>query len=191
MPNPEKKRKKWDSKSMQLAVKAVKDIKMKYLKASKTYGVPRSTLENYVNNKTKDVDELICTRLGRKHVLGDELEKELVRYCLIMEDRFFVLTVRDIKQLAFQLAVQNNIDHPFTERKGVAGKKWLINFLKRNPSVSLRKLQSMALSRAKGFSRENSNMFYDLLEPELKGFGVKPNKIFNVDETGITVVQSR
>lgn len=187
----EKKRKKWDQKSMEQAVAAVKEKKMGFLKASKTFNVPRSTLENYVNSKQKNVDELINTRLGRKCVLGDDAEKELVQYCKMMEERFYGVTVRDVKQLAFQLAIKNDISHPFAVSKGAAGKKWLRNFLRRNPSLSLRKPQSMALARAKGFSKASVNLFYDLLEPELKRVGMKPNKVYNVDETGITVVQSR
>jgi hypothetical protein len=94
MPNPEKKRKKWNPQVMQLAVNAVKENKMGFLKASKVYGVPRSTLENYGNNKNKDVDKLNSTKLGRKSVLDEELEKEFVYYCRTMEDRFvdFVLS---------------------------------------------------------------------------------------------------
>jgi hypothetical protein len=191
MSNTEKKRKKWDFERMKLAVAAVKEKKMGYLKAAKTFGVPKSTLENYVNDKTKDVDELCNTRMGRKCVLGEDLEKDLVKYCKKMEETFYGVTVRDIKQLAFQLAVKNNVDHPFPLAKGAAGKKWLRNFLKRNPTLSLRKPQSMALARAKGFTQANVKMFYDLLEPELKKVNMKPNKVFNVDETGITVVQSR
>ena len=173
------------------AVNAVKKKKMGYLKASKVYNVPKSTLEDYVKHKTKDINALINTKLGRKCSLGDELEEELVRYCKVMENMYFGLRSSDIRQLAFQIAVRNNIDHPFSLSKGAAGKKWLRNFLKRHPSLSLRTPESVSLARAKGFSKERVNLFFDILKPELEKVNFNPTKVFNVDETGISVVQSR
>lgn len=191
MPNAERKRKKWDAESMKKAVTAVREKKMGFLKASKSFNVPKSTLEDYVKNKEKDVEELCKIPLGRRCVLGAELEEELVLYCQRMEERFFGVTERDLKQLAFQLAVKYNIEHPFPLAKSAAGEKWIRNFLKRHPNLSMRKPQSMALARAKGFSKENVTLFYDLLEPELRKVKMKPHRVYNVDETGITVVQSR
>ena len=123
------KRKKWDPHSMKEAVAAVKEKKMGYLKASKFYNVPRSTLENYVNHKSKSVEDLLSTKLGRKSTLGDQMESELVEYCKLMDQRYFGLKLRDVRQLAFQLAVRNNLDHPFSVSKGVAGKKWFYNLV--------------------------------------------------------------
>lgn len=185
------KRRAWDPKAMVQAVAAIKEKKMGYLKASKTYNVPRSTLENYVKHKSKDVQALLETKLGRKSVLGEDLEKELVKYCKVMEERFFGLKIRDIRQLAFQLAIKNNIEHPFPLSKGAAGKKWLRNFRKRHPTLSIRKPHSVSLSRAKGFTKEKVAAFFDMLLPELNKVGMNPSKVFNVDETGITVVQTR
>lgn len=185
------KRKKWDQDAMVQAVAAVKENNMGFLKASKVYKVPRSTLENYVNHKSKDIESLISTRLGRKCALGENLEKQLLEYCKTMDQRFYGVTVRDIRQLAFQLAVKNNIAHPFALSKGLAGKKWLRNFRKRNPEISLRTPQSMSLARAKGFNKVKVDAFYNMLEPELQKVGMNPAKVFNVDETGISVVHSR
>lgn len=185
------KRRAWDPQAMVQAVAAIKEKKMGYLKASKTYNVPRSTLEDYVKHKTKDIQALLETKLGRKSVLGNDLETQLVKYCEVMEERFFGLKIQDIKQLAFQLAIKNNIEHPFPLSKGAAGKKWLRNFLKRHPTLSVRKPHSVSLSRAKGFTKEKVAAFFDMLLPELIKVGMNPTKVFNVDETGITVVQSR
>lgn len=186
-----KKRRTWDQDAMIQAIAAVKNKKMGFLKASKHFQVPRSTLENYVNHKSKDVEQLLSTKLGRKPALGAEIENELVEYCKIMDQRFYGLTIRDIRQVAFQLAVKNDINHPFGLTTGLAGKKWLYNFLRRHPEISLRSPQSISFARAKGFTKEKVDAFYDMLEPELHKIGMNPAKIFNVDETGITVIQSR
>lgn len=101
-----KKRKSWDAKAMGLAVNAVKSKEMGYLKASKFYRVPRSTVVDYVKSG-KAVDILTVTKLGQEPALSDELENLLVTYCLDMEKRFYGLTASDIRRLAFQLAIRN------------------------------------------------------------------------------------
>ncbi|KAJ8879880.1 hypothetical protein PR048_020500 [Dryococelus australis] len=78
-------REKWESASMLKAVEAVRSKEMVFLKASKTFGVPRSTLENYVNHKTtQDAEMLFSTKLGRKCVLPDEPKSWLAEYYMVI-----------------------------------------------------------------------------------------------------------
>jgi hypothetical protein len=108
------------------------------------FSVPRATLEDYVNNRGKDGEALVTMRMGRNPALPAQIENELVNYCLLMERHFFGLTTIDIKRIAFQLAIRNNLRHPFSTEEGKAGKKWLRNFLGRHPTLSLRKPQPVA-----------------------------------------------
>lgn len=119
------------------------------------------------------------------------IEKELVKYCLIMEEKYFGLRASDIKLLAYQLAIQNNIPHPFSNDTTMAGKKWLKNFLERHPILSFRKPESTSLARVKGFTKEHVESFYNILENELTKVNFNPCKVFNVDETGISIVQHK
>ncbi|KAG8308552.1 hypothetical protein J6590_107024 [Homalodisca vitripennis] len=130
-------RKKWKKEDMLKAVNAVKSKDMGYLKASKTFNVPRSTLENYVNHPTKTIEDLVSVPLGRRPVLGT-LEAELVTYCKTMDGRFYSLRRRDIRILAYQLAIKNKLRNNFTQSKGMAGEKWLKGFLRHNPSLAAR-----------------------------------------------------
>lgn len=43
----------------------------------------------------------IRNQIGKKSVLGNDLEAQLVKHCEVMEERFFGLNIQDIKQLAF------------------------------------------------------------------------------------------
>lgn len=181
-------RKKWSKENMMKAVQAVKNKEMGFLKASKVFEVPRSTLENYVNHPTKSCEDLLQVPLGRRPVLG-KLEQDLVEYCKEMDQRFHGLRRRDIRVLAYQLAVKNELPNNFTQSKGMAGEKWLKNFLKRHPSLAVRTPRAVSLSRVKNFTKEKVDAFFDLLKPELDKIQFNPHKIFNVDETGITVVQ--
>lgn len=114
---PKQKRKKWDTKSMLAAVSAVKNKEMGYLLASKTFAVPKSTLEDYVKHKMKSPEELVQTNLGRPPVLPKEIEADLVDHCVEMDKRFYGLRASDIRRLAFQLAIRNSLKHTFSNNK--------------------------------------------------------------------------
>ncbi|XP_055642344.1 uncharacterized protein LOC129779099 isoform X2 [Toxorhynchites rutilus septentrionalis] len=130
------------------------------------------------------------TKLGRKPILPQKLEKLLVSYLLEMERRFFGMTWTDLKRLAFQLARSNNLPSTFNGDEEMAGKKWLKLFMARNPTLSFRKPESTSIARVRGFNRESVNYFFDLLE-EVGIDKFPPHRIYNVDETGVSVVQSR
>ncbi|KAJ4429063.1 hypothetical protein ANN_26063 [Periplaneta americana] len=105
-------RKKWSEEAMRKAVESVQKKEMGFLKASKLYQVPRSTLENYVNHKSKTIDELLKGKIGRKCVLGEELERELALYCKIMDERYYGLRRKDpeLEKLAFNPTKVYNVD---------------------------------------------------------------------------------
>jgi hypothetical protein len=67
----------------------------------------------------------------------------------------------------------------------------LKNFFKRNPQLSFRTPQGMSYARIKSFTPENVNAFFNIHEPELSKIKFNPNRIFNCDETGITIVQHK
>ena len=185
------KRKTWSTESMIAAVEAVKLKRMGYLRASKEYNVPKSTLKDYVKNKNKNVEQMISSRLGRKPTFPMNIEEQLVAYCLEMDKRFYGLTALDIRKLAFQLAIRNKIPCPFPRDKGAAGKKWLRKFLQRHPNLAFRKPQGISSARVKGFTKENVQKFFDILEPALAKIKNNPSRVYNVDETGVTQVQSK
>lgn len=135
------------------------------------------------------INEFVAVPLGRRPVLPKFLEEELANYCVLVDQRYFGLRRRDIRSLAYQLAIRNGLKHPFSSEKTSAGKKWLRCFLRRHPMLSFRKPQSITVARAQAFTRENVNRFFDILKPELEKIEYRPNRVFNVDETGVTVVQ--
>ena len=121
---------------MRLAVRAVQGGKS-LGEAAAAFSVPKTTLRR----KTQQVKEFgesnttIKTPLGRKPVLNDMLEQELVKYCLEMDKRFFGLTRDDCRRLAYQLAEANGLPNPFTDK--IAGRDWLARFLRRHPQLTI------------------------------------------------------
>ncbi|CAH2011768.1 unnamed protein product [Acanthoscelides obtectus] len=174
---------------MKRAVEAVKNKEMGTLKAPKAFGVPKSTLIDYVISK-KPVDTLLAIKLDRKPTLTNELEEALVEYALEMERRYFGLRASDVRRLAFQLVIRNGLKHPFSCRSAAAGKKWLKSFMSRHPKLSFRKPQGISAARVKGFTKENVQAFFNILGSVLPKVGFNPAAIYNVDETGKEATQA-
>lgn len=189
--SPNGKRKTWDKAAMVRAIHCVRSGEMGYLKASKYFQIPKRSLERYVKDKNRTPEELVGVCLGRKPVLSKELENQLVNYCIGMEERFYALRSKDIRSLAFQLALRNGLKHPFNINISSAGKKWLRAFLKRHPVLSMRTPQGISAARVKAFTPENVAKFFDIYEPIAAMVDHKAHRIFNVDETGITTVQHK
>ena len=118
-----------------------------------------------------------------------DIERELVQYILTMEGMMFGITFKEVRGLAFQMAERNNIPHPF--KNGVAGKDWLQGFMSRHPELSLRQPEATSAATAHGFNRQSVNRFFDLLTALVEEHNFPPDKIYNVDETGMTTVQTR
>ncbi|KAG8286673.1 hypothetical protein J6590_054514 [Homalodisca vitripennis] len=121
--NPRKKkhnRQFWDQDKMKAAIEAVSEKKMGFLKASKEFSVPRTTLQRLVHLGIPP-EEAVSRKLGRKPIMPSDMEDELVHYLLLMEQKFYGLTRDDVRCLAFQLCERNGVDHPFSGI-GMAGR---------------------------------------------------------------------
>lgn len=165
--------------------------KMGYLKASKTFGVPKTTLIRLYQQKNKPLDEVTNLKLGRKAIFNERFETDLVDFILAMEASGFGLTRRDVMKIAYQLAEKNKLQHNFSHEKHSAGKTWLRLFLQRHPEVSFRRPTGTSLARLRGFNREDVNQFYTLLETVMEQNNYPASNVYNVDETGISVVPAR
>ncbi|KAK9736730.1 THAP domain [Popillia japonica] len=97
-----KKHKTWNPDQMKLAIRAVREKEMGYLKTSKVFDVPKSTLEDYVKQFDKTPEQLVAAPIGRRPVLSLEMEEDLVSYCLETDRRFYGLGTADIKRLAMK-----------------------------------------------------------------------------------------
>ena len=104
-----------------------------------------------------------------------------------METRLMGLSSIDVRKLAFDFATKLEIQHNFNRATRLAGKDWLINFMKRN-TFSLRKAEHTSTARANGFNEKAVKEFFALLKSLLDEYKFASKDIYNVDETGISVV---
>lgn len=125
-----KSRQTWDKDAMKQAIITVKNGNMGFLNGSKTFNVPQTTLRRLAAINNLLLQQIVPATLGRP----PEIEISLVEYITLqMEGKYFRLTRRDIMTLAFQLALRNNINAPFSKENKDVGKDWLRMFLKRHP----------------------------------------------------------
>jgi len=152
-------RKTWDPERMKAATGVMRNKEIGSYKASRVFKVLQKTLERYVKDGQKSSSETVKTKLGRKQVLPCEGENDLADHCLLTDRKFFGLTMADVRRHADQLAVRNGIKNQFRKRNEKAGRKWLKNFLRRRPQISVRTHEGLSLSRERGFTPESVAQF--------------------------------
>ncbi|KAJ3652314.1 hypothetical protein Zmor_018292 [Zophobas morio] len=107
-----------------------------------------------------------------------------------MEAKFFGLTLKDLKTLIFEFASNNNKKNPFNKEKETAGDKWIQGFLKPNPQISLRPGNTSA-ARAQAFNKNNIALYFKSLNEVMEKYNFPPENIYNIKESGLSVVQKR
>ncbi|KAJ8876416.1 hypothetical protein PR048_020861 [Dryococelus australis] len=112
-------------------------------------------------------------------------------YDFDMDSLFYGLTRRDVRLMAYQLAIKNNISNPFGASR-IAGENWLKRFLRRHKDrLSIQRPTGTYDSRVSGFNRDKVKVFYDNLDELFDKHHFPADRVFNVDETGLSIVQSK
>ena len=156
--------------------------------ASRAFGIPKPTIRRHRPGLNKYASEDVKC-MGGPLSLPAAVEDELVKHVKDLDDMMFGMTANDLMGLAYEVAVAHGIKK-FSDVKKSAGKKWSYNFMRRHPDLSLRSPEPTSLARAAGFNREAVYNFFDLLEKPIDEHNFTPAKIYNVDETGHSTVQT-
>ena len=173
-----------DEDALWEAIRAVQSGEMTIRGAAMQYGVSKSTLCDHKNDTTRP-SRVVQGRFRR--TFNDAEENELVEYILEMSKRFYGMTRLAVAQKAYRMAEVNNITHPF--RLGKAGKDWVTGFLRRHSDkLSMRTATPISLVRVTAFTRPAVDRFFDNLEELVMDKKYDASCIFNMDESGITIV---
>lgn len=104
-----------------------------------------------------------------------------------MESKMMGLDATEVRKLAFQFAEKMKICHKFNAKKEIAGKEWLRGFMSQH-NFSHRKPEHTSSARINSFNPVAVNDFFNILKQVLEQYNFTPDRIYNVDETGISVV---
>jgi hypothetical protein len=180
-----KKREKFYSKER--LNEALKSIHMgtSIRQASTTFNMPFSTLQRFCKIDYKPAS-------GGRHqpVFNVQLEELFEKYILDMSSRFLGFSTVAFRRFGYDLAVANHLNFPESwHRDKCCGKDWMSNFMRRHPSLSLRKPEATSLARASGFNKTVVEKFYNLLREVMRVHNFRADRIYNVDETGMSTTQ--
>ncbi|XP_063633730.1 uncharacterized protein LOC134804559 [Cydia splendana] len=175
-----RKRALWSEDALASAVQAVQRGILSTYKAAARYGVPRRTIRNHLKSGN------LKKTLGRKTILNNDQETDLVNRIIRFADIGLPVTTRILRRLVYKFCEVNDIKHSFNKNMRLAGKDWYKAFMKRHPEISKRKAQFMNPARAQKLNKfivddhfERINEIYNQLD--LKDH---PERIYNMDEKG-------
>ena len=158
--------------------------------AAKKFGVCHVTLTRYVRKLQSGIDSPKVGYRSIKRVFSDEEETILQNYIIRSSNLYYGLSPREVRKLAYQLAVEYHKEFPLTWNENqLAGPDWFAGFLKRHHSLSLQTPQATSLARATSFNPHNVNMFFEKLQYVMDRYKLAPKDIWNVDDTGIKTDQ--
>lgn len=188
-----KKREKIDKNAIEMAVTAISTEGLSFREACRIYGIKLSTLHRHVKlHKRADLGKYEYNVSNAVHkVFPEEMELQLLCYIKQAARMHYGLTKRDLRQLAYQYAKANNLKYPerWNDNK-LAGSEWMRRFCKKfSDKLSLRKPEATSLARSTSFNRHNVEMFFNNLTRANRRYGpFPPQRIYNVDETGLSTV---
>lgn len=147
--------------------------------------IPEATLRKRLKIGT------VPESLGRyKCVFPQEMEKQLADYVKEMDRRFYGITHKDLQVFAFEYAEVNGLQHCFNREKKLAGEKWVGNFCRRQ-NITLRQPEKTSMGRLMGFNRPQVEKFFNNLKTLYEKFNFSPERVYNMDETGLSTVPNK
>uniref|UniRef100_A0A2A4K4E0 HTH CENPB-type domain-containing protein n=1 Tax=Heliothis virescens TaxID=7102 RepID=A0A2A4K4E0_HELVI len=181
---------------MDLAAEEVLRRKVPFRDAANSYQLCHVTLYRYVQKKKKMLEEGLTNSLpnvgyvSKRRIFSDQEEKILAEYLLHCSQINYGMTTKEVRKMAFQLAIKYNKDIPCSWTSNqCAGEDWLRLFMRRNPRLSIRAPQATSIARATSFNRSNVELFFKNYIEVLERENYTASAIWNMDETGITTVQ--
>uniref|UniRef100_A0A2H1VRL1 SFRICE_011313 n=1 Tax=Spodoptera frugiperda TaxID=7108 RepID=A0A2H1VRL1_SPOFR len=165
--------------------------------AAKICNISYPTLRRYVaQHSGVNLEDLVEKKLVPNYenhlVFTPEQEnvfKDYIKECAL---KFYGLTTKDCRKVAYQMAKINNVTIPDCwERDQMAGREWLRSFKKRHLDLSVKKPEACSLARATSFNRETVKTFFDNLKTAMSRHPSFSTgcRLYNLDETATTTVQ--
>ncbi|KAL4100747.1 hypothetical protein QTP88_020779 [Uroleucon formosanum] len=181
-------------RTMQEAAILCLDNHMSERSAAKKFNICHVSLNRYIKKFKLHRETGICLpAFGyRPHnkIFDDFQEKQLVDYVKFSADMYFGYNSKNIRKLAYEFSVKLDVTIPNSWKKNEeAGPDWVIDFLKRNPSLSSCLPKTTNMTRATEYNPGNVKPFMDKYKSILLKYKFQAHDIYNMDEIGATFVQ--
>ncbi|KAL0861644.1 hypothetical protein ABMA27_009138 [Loxostege sticticalis] len=174
-----------DADCMKKAVDLVKNG-MSILKAAEKFNLKYSIVRRYVKQHETQDNAGYGPNYEVNAIFSREQEATLKAYISECSLMFYGLTAKETRQLAYQLAIANNLKVPSSWLSTqMAGVDWLKSFRNRQSDICLRKPEACSLARATAFFNNLKEVFQ-----RYSGFGDE-TRIYNLDETSTTTWRKR
>lgn len=169
---------------LEKAAKLVTEEGLSYRKAADHFGVDKMTLSRFIKKKRLDPESAVgynSTSIKKKN-----FHRKWKRIWLPIKPTWLKCI---LVYLWKNVALQNNIDLPDSWKENKkAGKQWWMGFKKRH-RLSIRAPEPISIGRAVGFNEYACKTYFQNLSDVLDKHQFAADRIFNVDETGVTTVQ--
>lgn len=172
--------KKYTKVDLERAVSAVKDGGISIREAEKAYGVPFNTIRRRVNGEV-DMD---CERPGPKPMLGVNCEKEIYDAVVELQQMGHGLSRKEIIQLAGDVDAKNETK---VFKNSLPSKRWYKSFMARH-NLTLRQPENLSSARSSMATSDVKEEFFNKLMNLIKELNISGADLYNVDETGLTLV---
>ena len=170
------KRKQWTNEQMERAIAMVQSGASIY-QAARDHNVPRTTLWDRISGRVEHK-----TNPGPRRYLNETEEKEFADFLIQISTIGYGKSRRDVMNIAEAVAKQKGL-----LRKSKITQGWWREFLKRQDDLSLRRGDNTANVRMDAVNEDTITHYFDLLKKTLEENGLinSPERIYNVDETGV------
>ncbi|XP_065212189.1 uncharacterized protein LOC135839874 [Planococcus citri] len=171
------KRAAWSEEELRAALDEIKEGSS-IRTAAIRHNVPRSTVRNHLKTGVTK------KRMGRTRVLQMYHEEQLVSRIVRFAQTGMSITNNVITRSVFTFCKENYIDNPFNKDVAKAGRKWLRDFLDRNPGIVPRKaVPSVSAESAKKLNRVIVHDYFERLNAAMTKLDVhdKPECVYNLD----------
>lgn len=163
--------------------------------AAAEFNVHYKALERFVKKHTPEEIASGTSNITFGHsldnrVFNDNEESLLEQYLKQASDIYFGLSPKEMRKLAYSYgtALKKKIPPKWCDTQ-MAGADWFTGYLRRHPTLALRKPQATSLARATSFNKNNVNNFFDNLATVMERHSFPPSDIYNMDESGLVTVQ--
>lgn len=171
---------------LQLAIAAVLNGEHTCHTAAIDFVVPRRTLYYRVKEKKKPRNQAH----ERDQNLTHAEEKELARWITLLTISGYpprYETLRRLAEIIRERRVKNSANEVQVKVYDKIGREWVQRFLRRHSELASVRLRSIDVVRIKDTSPERLQKWFDDLKKVLTEFNIKPENIYNMDESGFSI----